>query len=140
MYDRVLLPTDGSETAAQAAPHAIGHAARFDADLHALFVIEQATSPGVVGQAEAAQDALGERGREAIDTIREEAREAGVQVDGAVRMGVPSQEILSYADEVDADLVVMSTHGRSGVGRFLMGSVTERVLRQSDVPVLAAHG
>lgn len=139
MYDRVLLPTDGSAPAARATPHAISHAAQYDADLHVIFVIEQTESAAIVGQEEAAREAIEAEGESAIETIREEAADAGVHVEGVIREGDPHQEILGYAEEESVDLVVMSTHGRSGVGRVIVGSVTERVLRNGDVPVLAVR-
>ena len=99
MYGRVLLPTDGSDAGDRAVEQAVGLARETDAALHALFVVE---------------DHLREIGEAAIETIRARADEAGVEVVAALREGVPHATILEYADEADADVIVMGTHGRSG--------------------------
>jgi nucleotide-binding universal stress UspA family protein len=62
-----------------------------------------------------------------------------VEVERTITTGVPQDEILSLVAEGDADVVVMGTHGRSGLDRYLLGSVTERVVRQSPVPVLTVR-
>jgi nucleotide-binding universal stress UspA family protein len=63
-----------------------------------------------------------------------------VQTRTEVRSGNPHETILDYTDEHDIDLVVMGTHGRTGLDRYLLGSVTEKVVRTSDVPVLTVRG
>ena len=137
MYEHILLPTDGSDAAAQAAPHAIDLAKRYDATLHLLSVVDTAAlgpdvrTEVVVGQFE-------EMAQDAIDDLTERAERAGVStVTGTVAHGAAHRAICAYADEHDVDLIVMSTHGRSGLGRFLLGSVTEKVIRRASVPVLA---
>lgn len=138
MYTRILVPTDGSEVATSAARAAVALAAQFDADLHAVHVVESEPYPVGFGDA---MDELARRGEEAVETIADWADEAGVDLTTAVLEDVESvpHAILSYTDENDVDLVVMGTHGRSGLGRALLGSVTEMTLRKSSVPVLTVH-
>ena len=80
---------------------------------------------------------LEEAGYDSVEAILERATEEDVDSTvGAVRRGDPAEAILDYTEEHDVDLVVMSTHGRTGIRRFLLGSVTEQVLRSAGVPVL----
>ena len=74
-----------------------------------------------------------------LDALRndlEALKAAGYEVSAQVRFGDPAQEIVDCADEEEMDLVVMATHGRSGVSRLVLGSVAERVLRHAPVPVV----
>jgi len=138
MYDRILLPTDGSRGNSRAVEQAIGLAVQSDARLHVLFVVEDLPyAPEMMdGQVEAR---LREIGEEAISDIRQRADDAGVSVETALEDGTPHQSILEYADEEGMDLIVMGTHGRSGLDRYLLGSVTERVVRGADTPVLTVR-
>lgn len=139
MYDAVLVPTDGSEAAADAANHAYSLGERYDATVHVLAVVEKSESTTIVGQGDEKLETLHDEGTDSTRRIVEEALSRDIEATGAVEMGDPARTILTYATEHDIDLIVMSTHGRSGVGRFLMGSVTERVLRDGDIPVLAVQ-
>lgn len=139
MYDRVLLPTDGSDAAEAAAEHAYSHAEQYDAELHVLHVIPENESTSIVGHGDERLDTLEARGHDAITPLVEDASTRDLSVTSAIEVGTPYREILSYADEHDVDLIVMSTHGRSGVGRVVMGSVTERVIRVGETPVVAVQ-
>ncbi|SDF50939.1 Nucleotide-binding universal stress protein, UspA family [Halorubrum xinjiangense] len=140
MYDNVLLPTDGSVGVDRAIDHAIDAADRYDATLHVLYVVDSDVVNAYSGDefvdgAEGAEETLEETGREALDAVAERARDAGVETATALRYGVPHEEILRYADEEDVDLTVMGSKTRSGDYRRMLGSVTERVSRQSPAPV-----
>lgn len=138
MYDRILLPTDGSDASDRAVEQAVGLARETGAALHVLFVVEDIPyAPEMMDDQVEGQ--LREIGEEAVETIRARADEAGVEVVATLREGVPHATILEYADEADADVVVMGTHGRNGLDRYLLGSVTERVVRTSEVPVLTVR-
>ncbi|MCQ4333901.1 universal stress protein [Natronomonas sp. F2-12] len=138
MYERILLPTDGSEGTDRAVEQAIGLAAETGAELHALFVVEDAPyAPEMTDERVSAQ--LREIGENAIASIRDRADAADVTVRAAIEDGIPNREILKYADGADVDLVVMGTHSRSGLDKYLLGSVTERVVRTADVPVLTVR-
>jgi nucleotide-binding universal stress UspA family protein len=138
MYDRILLPTDGSDAGNRAVDQALGLAAETGATVHLLFVLEDIPyAPEMMDDTVEAQ--LREIGEAAIEEIRGSADEAGVEVVEALRDGAPHSAILEYAADTGADLIVMGTHGRSGLDRYLLGSVTERVVRTADVPVLTVR-
>lgn len=135
MYDRILVPTDGSAGSEVAIEHAIALARTFDASLHGLYVVETDRGPAEVEMAELL-DALEAVGRDAMTDLQERARAAGLEtVEGTVARGTPHRAILEYADQKDIDLIVMGTHGRTGLDRYLLGSVTEKVVRMAEVPV-----
>jgi nucleotide-binding universal stress UspA family protein len=162
MYDTILYPTDGSEGAAAALTHAQDHAEQYSAALHVLFVADTAYErAGVVGTERGSEttDMVGaehdtertemvggddpiralESNGEAIVTDVAERMSDEVSVTTAVRKGNPYETILGYAETIDADLLVMGTHGRTGLDRYLLGSVTEKVVRTADVPVLTVR-
>jgi nucleotide-binding universal stress UspA family protein len=130
-YDAILVPTDGSAGSERAVRHAVDLAATYDATLHALYVVDEGSAPlADVGDE---LTALGER---AVDLVREAAEDHDLAFVGDLRRGDPTQEILRYVETAGIDLVVMGTHGRTGIERHLLGSVTERVVRSASVPVV----
>jgi len=143
MYDSVLVPTDGSEHARRAAEHAVSVAAAVDATVHVLSVVDVQAAAGPFnagGVDEAFVTRLEEESAEAIDAVEAIAEASGLAgVQTAIRRGRPPQAILEYADAQDVDLVAMGTHGRTGIERYVLGSVTEAVVRQAEVPVLTAR-
>lgn len=82
------------------------------------------------------EDELRAEGEHAVADVADRAERAGVTVTTTIERGIPHEEILAYADANDVDVIVMGTHGRTGLNRFLIGSVTEKVIRSADVPVL----
>ena len=140
MYDRILLPTDGSEGVDRAVDHAIDAADRYDATLHVLFVVDSDivnAYPGdeYVHEAEGAEATLEDLGETAVENVAERAAEAGVETATAVIHGTPHEEILRYIDDEDIDLTVIGSKNRPGDYRRMLGSVTERVSRMSTAPV-----
>lgn len=139
MYDHILYPTDGSEGAEAALDHAIDHALQYDASLHVLYVIEE-TIPAVEAGAPDVLEALEDRGEQILDDARERASEAGVaSIQASVAAGSPYRQILKYVEESGIDLIVMGTHGRRGIDRYLLGSVAEKVVRTAECPVLTVR-
>ena len=136
MYDDILVPTDGSPAATAAIEHAVDLAKTYDATIHALYVVDASAFSSIEAGSELVIDALEEEGQRAVSEVTDAAEEAGVDVETHVVSGTAYRRILDYIDSEAVDLVVMGTHGRSGVERFLLGSVTERVVRTADVPVL----
>ena len=140
--DRVLVPTDGSDESMAAVDHAIDIAERYGATVHGLYVVDQRALSSYYEAGPLMGDlleTLTEVGEDATEAVRERAEARGVAAETEVRQGLPASAIREYADDNDVDLVVMGTHGRTGVERYLLGSVTERVVRTSDVPVLTTH-
>lgn len=151
MYDNILIPTDGSDTATVAVDHAVGLAERYGARLHALYVVDIDAVNFSLGTEQVDRirqgnfgemTELNEKADEATGAVVDAAAPHDVTVHEEVRVGAPHEVIAGYADNNDIDLVVMGSHGRSGVRRALLGSVTERVLRSTHVPVMVVdeHG
>ena len=140
-YDSVLVPTDGSDTAAAAAEHAIDIAERFGATLHAVNVIDVRVTSGLDTGAVVTDvmESLEATGRKAIEEVTESAESAGVDVESAVVRDYPAAGLREYTEDNGVDLIAMGTHGRSGLDRFLLGSVAERMIRTSEVPVLSVR-
>lgn len=139
MYERILVPTDGSPEVDTVLEHATALAAAHDAELHALYVINTAGYSGLSGDTTiGGLDAMmNEQGEAALDRA---AEHAGDRLTERVLLdGRPSAEIVDYAEEGGCDLIVMGTHGRGGIDRLLLGSVAERVVRTSEVPVLTVR-
>lgn len=139
MYSEILVPTDGSPASDAAIEHAIGLAERYDARLHALYVVDGGSYSGLEAGAEVVVDALESEGEEATKRVADAATDAGIGCVTRVTSGTAYQSIRDYVDEHSIDVVVMGTHGRKGLDRYLLGSVTERVVRTSDVPVLTVR-
>ncbi len=135
MYDKILLPTDGSKGSEIALEHALDLAEKYGAEIHVLFVadvrVDSTTDmwANVLGQLE-------EIGEDAVNEVAEKVEEADIEVVKEVVRGVPHKEINNYAAENNLDLITMGTHGRTGVDRLLIGSVTEKIIRTSQIPVL----
>jgi nucleotide-binding universal stress UspA family protein len=137
MFETIVIATDGSESVGRCVSVALDLAERFDATVHALYVVDAGdveSSPERVR--EDMRDALHERGEEALATVE---RQTDRPVTAAVREGRPSAVISEYAREHDADMVATGTRGRHGENRFLIGSVAERVVRTCPVPVLTVR-
>ncbi|WP_222919445.1 universal stress protein [Natrinema sp. SYSU A 869] len=145
MYERILVPTDGSETAEQAVEHALDLADQYGAEVHALYVVDTNAMSLSLGGEQLDRieqgrydemDEVKERADRATGYIAEHARERGLETVEHVSAGKPHKLIGEYIEDNDIDLVVMGSHGRSGITRALLGSVAERTLRTTTVPVL----
>lgn len=137
MYETILAPADGSDHARRAAAHAGALAAAFDAEVHLLTVtdIQTAAGPFSAGGVDREyRERIEDQARDWL-AATEEAVAADVEQQTALREGKPAEIIAEYANEVGADMITMGTHGRSGVSRYVLGSVAERVLRLADPPV-----
>jgi nucleotide-binding universal stress UspA family protein len=133
--DAILVPTDGSPGAEAAAAHAIDLALATDATLHVVHVVDAGVVP-VDGSSTVLAE-LQRAGQRALDAIIDRAEAAGVSsIQASVLSGTPYRSITDYAEDEGVDLVVMGTHGRTGFDRYLLGSVSERVVRLTDRPVL----
>jgi nucleotide-binding universal stress UspA family protein len=139
MYDTILVATDGSADANRAATHALEQAEQHEAALHGIFVVdtdrfsEPALSSGEIETIE--EEDWGQKQLEEI-----EARAIDLDIDVTLRNchGKPYKEIIGYADEVDADLVVLGFHGQSHASGDQIESVTDRVVQNVGRPVLVA--
>lgn len=137
MFDTVVVATDGSESVNRAIDVALDLAERFDAEVHALSVVD-------ASEVDASPEQLREELRTALETHADAAlatveERADRDVKTAVREGRPAAEICEYVREIDADLIATGTRGRHGENRLLLGSVAERIVRTSPVPVLSVR-
>mgnify|MGYP006297319647 CR=1 FL=1 len=140
MFEEILVPTDGSPAVEAALDEAMGVAELAGARVHALYVIDT-RDYNVLPESKwlSLEDELEAEGLAAVERVADRAREGGLEASTAVERGIPHKAILQYAEVHSIDLIVMATHGRSGVDRFLLGSVTEKAIRRSDVPVLVVR-
>lgn len=136
MFDTVVLATDGSASAERAVTLALDFADRFDASVHAVYVLDASDIAGAPERVrDEVRDALRTEGEQALEAITERTED----VTTTIREGTPAAEICAYAEELEADLVVTGTRGRHGDHGYLLGSVAEAVVRQSPAPVLTAR-
>ena len=138
MYKRILLALDGSPLAEQALPHAIALAERFQSELVLLRVLVPLARPPTVTEAaiQRAEEATMALVREYLDRITAQVQERGIEVQAVIIVGRPHVQIIQYAETNQIDMVVICTRGQSGLSRWLMGSVSDRVVRGVDVPVM----
>jgi len=138
MYDNILLPFDGSEGAAEVLHHAGEIAHWADATVQVLYVADTTRDSVTVVEGYTV-DALVSEGEDVVEEAAKTLDTLGVSHDTDVVQGNPAPTIAEYAERYDQDLVVMPTHGREGVSRYLIGSVAEKVVRLSSVPVLTVR-
>jgi nucleotide-binding universal stress UspA family protein len=135
----ILLATDGSPTAAEAAVKAIELAQAFEAPLIVATVWQVAYEPIGVGFGPIIPDLDAVGSKQALEVVEKaaaQARAAGIETETTVRRGIPAQEICSIADAEDAQLIVMGSHGWGVMRRAIFGSVSTSVLHHSRRPVL----
>jgi nucleotide-binding universal stress UspA family protein len=143
----ILLPTDGSECSGKAMAYALSFAKQYGARVVALHVIDQRWEEQTrVAFAEVGQDmskkirnGYEEEARRILREVAEAAGKAGVAVETRSVTGIPSEDIVRAGKELSAGLIIMGTHGRSGVSHLLLGSVAEKVVRRSPCPVLTVR-
>ena len=144
MYQRILVPTDGSQLSDKAVKSAIALAANTGAQLVALNVVPRypiSYFEGAVGisprDVASTEKAWFEKGQGIVDKVSQAARPHGIKVKTAiVRSDLVGESIVAAAKKNKCDLVVMASHGRKGIKRILLGSETQHVLTHGSVPVL----
>lgn len=157
MYEDILIATDGSETANVAAKHGVDLAEKYGATVHAVYVVNTDAVSYALGSEEVDRLRAGQleemtevrqKAEEAIGYITDLGEERGVEVIEHVLIGEPSRAIRDFINkregllgenvtiEGDIDLIVMGSHGRTGLSRVILGSVSEKILRRTHVPVL----
>jgi nucleotide-binding universal stress UspA family protein len=133
ILDRILVALDGSETAEAILPHVRRLLRRQDSE---LILVRAVHSPLSEEQASAIEALIGQA-REYVATMKERLDQEGIRASVEVRVGPPAGVLLDIAEEKRVSLIAVTTHGRSGLSRALLGSVAEIVLRKSPVPVFA---
>lgn len=138
MYEDILLPFDGSDGAAEALHHAAEIAHWADATIHVLFVADT-TRDSVTAVETRVVDALVQEGEDIVEEAEKTLTTLGVDYDSDVVKGHPAPTVVEYAEQYEYDVIVTPTHGREGVSRYLIGSVTEKIVRLSSIPVLTVR-
>lgn len=137
MYDTILVGTDGSPSANRAIVHALDHAENYEADLHGIYVVDIQRFPEpALSSAELSTVECEDYGSDLLDDIGKRAGDLDITFVGECCHGLPHEEIISYADEIDADMIVLGFQGLSHRRGETIGSVTERVVRSAGRPVL----
>jgi nucleotide-binding universal stress UspA family protein len=133
-WKSILLATDGSKYSRAAAARAIDFAQSYNGTLTALSVVD--VPDEFYAEATDVADAMIMKAKKYAGDVKAEAEAKGIKSDALVREGDSAKAIISVAKDVNADVIVMSSHGRTGLRRLLMGSVTARVIGLSSCPVL----
>lgn len=142
MFRRVLVCLDGSSVAEQALPYAVEVAERFASKVVLLQVIHLSSSLAAAAAQGAERvlqeetDRLAGEARAYLEQVAAPLREKGLDVEAVALEGAPADAIVSYAADNEVDLIAIGTHGRKNLGRLVFGSVADRVLKHSSIPVL----
>jgi nucleotide-binding universal stress UspA family protein len=134
MYEKILVPLDGSGLAEVALPYAEELAGRLESEIALIYVSESAEVPQHYIHQFYLQKVAEATKEGALRILGKSAAKAS-RIESAVLVGHPAEEIVDYADKKDISLIVMATHGRSGIRRWALGSVAEKVLRATNRPV-----
>ena len=141
MGQRILVPVEGSERSMEGLRYALEHFP--DADFTILHAVSAGS--GDLGALSGTGGKLPEQGLEqeaaesVLHTAREVASKHGIEVEAEQIRGRPDRAIVKYVEDNEYDLVVLGSHGRDGVARVLLGSVAEKVVRRSPIPVLVVR-
>jgi nucleotide-binding universal stress UspA family protein len=144
MYKKILVPLDGSKISEGSLPHVKAIALGCSVPEVVLFmVVEPLLNPEAAVDVQAGRELIAQVEKENkakdlayIDGVSDSLKKEGISAVAVLQDGKPAEEILAYAGKNGVDLIIMNTHGRSGVSRWILGSVAERVVRHSPVPVL----
>lgn len=137
---RILVPIDFSDFSKNALAYAVSIARRFEAELVLLYVVEPAVYPADLGFGQVSlpniEKELAERGKTGLGQLAKQAVAGHANVRTIVRTGKPFQEILATAEEAGIDLIVIATHGHTGVEHLIFGGTAEKVVKRAHCPVL----
>ncbi|MDQ1276946.1 MAG: hypothetical protein QG610_2525 [Euryarchaeota archaeon] len=142
-YRNIVIATDGSENTQKAISYGIEIAKLSGATVHALYVVDISSFSSIPmsseGGWEAMYESLKTEGGKAVYVVKNQGEAAGVDVREVVLEGHPTNEIIEFAENNNIDLIVLGTLGKTGLDRFLLGSVAEKVVRSSKVPVMVVR-
>ncbi len=142
MFDKILVATDGSKHSEKAAKIAIELAKLSGGTITAIYVADTSRTSHLPDDMIlfSIRELLIKEGNEALDFVERQAKEAGVGFERALVEGNPGEEIIYYAWKHEKDVIIMGSVGRTGLDKFLLGSVAEKVVRNSKIPVLTIPG
>jgi nucleotide-binding universal stress UspA family protein len=138
MFEKILVATDGSEHGTRAAKAAVELGRLSGGTVTAIYVADTSKTSHLPDDMLifSIRELLLKEGKEALDQVEKLAKDAGVNFESTVAEGNPGSEIISYAEKADMNIIVVGAVGRTGLDRFLLGSVAEKVVRNSKIPVL----
>lgn len=137
MYDDIIVPTDGGEQMDAVIDAAVDIATQRGARIHALSVIDRGVFLTLEeGLTDAVDEELTANAERAVKAVTDAATAADLENEGVVRRGRPGEEIIAYADEIDAELIVMGSRGANGHERQMLGSVSQDVITETDCQTL----
>lgn len=142
LFKTVVVATDGSEYSSNAVKYAVELARISDSKIFAIYVIDTGVFASIPMDMawNNMYDMLKKEGEDATSQVEKEAKAADLEIESFTLEGHPAEEILKFSDRNSADIIVMGTLGKSGLDRFLLGSVAEKVSRISKIPVLIVRG
>lgn len=141
MYEKILLPTDGSEASENAAKHAIKIASKYNSIIFVLTVLEPQPTSGIT------MDILKREGQTYLDNIskifknieKKEGFTTGIKRCFLMKEGTAADEILKTAKKEEIDIIIIGGSGKHAIERFILGSVAEKIVRDAKCPVLTVH-
>ncbi len=141
-YRKILIATDGSTQTKKAVEHAIGLARLMSAKLYIVYVVDSIAFASIPldMRPENIYEGLKKDGLDAAKVVADAASEKGVDAETVILEGNPAEEIVDFAKNNEIDLIVLGTLGKSGIERFLLGSVAEKVARMSPITVMIVKG
>ncbi len=139
--DRILVPIDFSEHSQKALRYALAFANQFGAEVTLVHIVEQMVYPGDwMYPPLAATDFAAEKREQMIDRLKALDAGSGVKTQHIVRLGRAWQEVVEIAREQKTDMIILATHGYTGLKHALLGSVAEKIVRHAPCPVLSVRG
>lgn len=141
MFNKILIAIDGSNVSKSALQNAIDEAKAWNAELHAIYVIETGmlSSIPIDNTLEVIYTLLENEGESTMEFTQKVASDAGVDINTYIKQGHAGNEILNLAEELNADLIILGSHGKSDIDRFLLGSVTTYVVRHSKITTMVVR-
>jgi nucleotide-binding universal stress UspA family protein len=142
LYKKILIATDGSITAEKAANVGVKFACQSGAKVYAVYVIDVTSYDSILMDESWTTDTCGElkkKGNDATSYVENEAKTAGLEAESIILKGNPAEKILDFADEHEIDMIVVGSLGNSGVERFAIGSISEKIVRNAKVSVLVVR-
>ncbi|MFP4655833.1 MAG: universal stress protein [Methanohalobium sp.] len=144
IYKKILIATDGSENSKKAVESGVELASCTGAETHAVYVVSTHSRIGGIPQRGAdwiknVRFDLEEEGKKALEDVKKVGEERGVDVKTAILDGHPSDEIINFAEKNGVDLIIVGTLGKTGINRFLLGSVAQNVVTHAKGKVLVVR-
>ena len=139
----ILLPTDFSNLSLSASEYAINLAEQYSAKLHILHVLEKTPPILTIRSLDLSEEkiikTIEEDAQKKLDNVvKKISKNRNIEINALIRKGIDFEEIIKYSEKSKIDLIVIATHGRSGIMHTLLGSVAEKVIRLSKIPVLVS--